>query len=528
MMIASARKSGVADVDLMRFWISPAWRLHVILMTMLLLTVAVFYWDTFSSLVDTWQRSSNFEHSVVVVPISLYMVWTCRNRLYLLQPRVNAWGLLLVCALTASWLFARAADVLVVQQFSIVAIVPALVLASLGAGVCRAIAFPLAYLVLAVPVWDVLVPPMMDLTAQFTTQALRFSGVPVLMEGRYITVPSGDWEVARACSGVRYLIASVTLGSIYAYFSYKSYWRRAFFLLLATIIPIIANWIRAYGIVMIGHLSDMQLAVGVDHVIGGWLFFGLVMLLLFWLGSRWTEPRHLGVSLGGSSRQVVPDSVQNRSLVITVTITTFLILVGGALLGRDLLESDRTAVGGVAIQTPPAKTPWSGPFETDDSWQPRLINADGFAKSAYRYGDRDVDLYFGFYLTEQQGAELINSENRFFGDELWRRVAEDRQTISLNNGGVVTVHESRIQDRGNTKLVWHWYHVAGYSTPSPIVAKLLGAWGKLSRQRSGSTLVAIATDIEIGPETARQTLGRFLNSMRPNILATLRQAEKTH
>ena len=43
-------------------------------------------------------------------------------------------------------------------------------------------------------------------------------------------------------------------------------------------------------IVMIAHLSDMKLALGVDHYIYGWVFFGLVMLLLFWLGSLWAEP----------------------------------------------------------------------------------------------------------------------------------------------------------------------------------------------------------------------------------------------
>ena len=61
------------------------------------------------------------------------------------------------------------------------------------------------------------------------------------------------------------------------------------FVALSVIVPIIANGMRAYMIVMIAHLSDMKLALGVDHLIYGWVFFGIVMLLLFWIGSFWRE-----------------------------------------------------------------------------------------------------------------------------------------------------------------------------------------------------------------------------------------------
>jgi hypothetical protein len=55
------------------------------------------------------------------------------------------------------------------------------------------------------------------------------------------------------------------------------------------VVPIVANWLRAYMIVMIGHTSGMELATGVDHLIYGWLFFGLVMFIMFWIGSYWRE-----------------------------------------------------------------------------------------------------------------------------------------------------------------------------------------------------------------------------------------------
>ena len=171
-----------------------------------------------------------------------------------------------------------------------VAMIPTVVIIIAGRRVARALAFPLGFLLLGVPVGEALIPPLMDWTADFTVTALRLSGIPVYREGTFFTIPSGQWSVVEGCSGLRYLIASITVGALFAYLSYQKLWKRLLFVALSVIVPIIANGMRAYMIVMIAHLSDMKLALGIDHLIYGWLFFGLVMLLLFWIGSFWRDP----------------------------------------------------------------------------------------------------------------------------------------------------------------------------------------------------------------------------------------------
>ena len=186
-------------------------------------------------------------------------------------------------------MLANLAGVLVVEQFALIAMIPTLVWTLLGLEVAWSIAFPLAFLFFAVPVGEALIPPMMEFTADFTVMALQLTGIPVYREGLFFTIPSGEWSVVEGCSGLRYLIASFTLGTLYGYLTYRSTARRIVFAALAVVVPIIANGLRAYMIVMIAHLSDMRLALGVDHYIYGWVFFGLVMLLLFWIGSFWRE-----------------------------------------------------------------------------------------------------------------------------------------------------------------------------------------------------------------------------------------------
>src|SRR5262249_2170440 len=110
------------------------------------------------------------------------------------------------------------------------------------------------------------------------------TGIPVLREGTYFSIPSGDFEIAKACSGIRYLIACLALGLLYSYLSYRSWRKRLLFTAASFVAPIIANGLRAYTIVLIADLSGMRLAVGIDHLIYGWLFFGALVALMFWVG----------------------------------------------------------------------------------------------------------------------------------------------------------------------------------------------------------------------------------------------------
>src|SRR6185295_5239153 len=263
---------------------ATGWRTALPALILGILAILAIYWQTAESIEAIWSRSETFAHGYLIVPISLWLIWTQRKALARLTPSPDYLGLLLLAGLGFAWLAAAAGQVQVVQQYAMVAMIPAVVIVIAGRRVARALAFPLGFLLLGVPVGEALIPPMMDWTADFTVTALRLSGIPVFREGTFFTIPSGEWSVVEGCSGLRYLIASITVGTLFAYLTYRSWRKRLLFVALSVIVPIIANGMRAYMIVMIAHLSDMRLALGIDHLIYGWLFFGIVMLLLFWIG----------------------------------------------------------------------------------------------------------------------------------------------------------------------------------------------------------------------------------------------------
>ncbi|HEU5480480.1 MAG TPA: exosortase A, partial [Candidatus Tumulicola sp.] len=267
---------------------APGWpRALVALGVVLAVTVAA-YFGTAAGMVAIWARSETFAHGFVVVPIALWLVWRMRSRLREIEPQPSWLPLPFMAGAGFAWLAGEVGAVNALTQFAFVAMLVLAVPATLGLRVARAMLFPLGFLFFAVPFGEFLLPTLMAYTADFTIAAVRLTGVPVLREGLQVfSVPNGRWSVVEACSGVRYLIASVVVGTLFAYLNYRTMRRRLAFVGVSIAVPIAANWIRAYMIVMLGYLSDNKIATGVDHIIYGWLFFGLVMLIMFWIGSYW-------------------------------------------------------------------------------------------------------------------------------------------------------------------------------------------------------------------------------------------------
>ena len=86
--------------------------------------------------------------------------------------------------------------------------------------------------------------------------------------------------MAEACAGLRFLIAAVAFGVFYALLNYRSPGRRLLFVAASVVVPVLANGVRALGIVVLGAILGSANAAAADHVIYGWVFFSLVTLLL--------------------------------------------------------------------------------------------------------------------------------------------------------------------------------------------------------------------------------------------------------
>ena len=494
------------------------WLLPAALTSGVLLLLGIVFWPTVHSMIEVWDRSETFTHGYLVFPISAWLVWRQRDVLAQIRPRPDLRGLLLLAAAGAGWLLADAGSVNVAAQYAFVVMLIAAVWSLLGAAFVRAAFFPLMFLLFAVPMGEFLIQPLMGVTADFTVAMLQATGIPVYREGTFFSIPSGDWSVVEGCSGLRYLIASVTLGVLYAYLTYRSWQRRLLFTLAAIVVPIFANSGRAYLIVMIAHLSDMKLALGVDHYIYGWAFFGLVMLLLFWIGSFWREDDQPAPAAAPGAAPPAGGAAARPLLPVAIAV-----LAVAGLWPAYASWLDARALPAMPALQVEAQGGWQ-PGEDFTSWTPHWIGADRQLRRVYTQAGRNVLLELNYYVTQRQDAELVNSQNFMIRqkDPLWSNVGETLATVQI--GGMTRqVRQARLRgSNGQRLLVWQWNLIGRHATVNDHLAKLSLAFERVLLRRDDGLSVLIATpyeDAEI--ETAAATLGRFAADMEPAIGRTL-------
>ncbi|MFN5782048.1 MAG: exosortase A, partial [Novosphingobium sp.] len=236
-----------------------------------------------------WWDSSTYNHILLVPAILGWLVWLRLDQLRRLTPQAWAPGLVLVAGAVLLWVLGAFAGFDLLRQTGAVAVLPASLLTLLGPRVGAGLFFPLCYMAFLVPFGDELVPALQMITAVLTIALVQISGIPALVDGVFIDTPAGLFEVAEACSGVKFLIAMIALGVLVANVCFQSWKRRIAFLALCIVVPILANAVRAWGTIYIAQYIGAEKAAGFDHIIYGWLFFAIVIAAVLGVSWRWFD-----------------------------------------------------------------------------------------------------------------------------------------------------------------------------------------------------------------------------------------------
>ncbi len=499
----------------------PGWRVALPAVVLTLAAILAIFRETALSMVDIWVRSGTYAHGFIVPPITLWLIWRIREKIAVLAPRHCYPAVLLLATAGFAWLLGEVATVNVVPQFALVFMLVFAVLAVLGPVVARSIAFPLLFLFFAVPFGDFTQPKLMEWTAKFTVLGLRLTGIPVYSEGQNLVIPSGSWSVVEACSGVRYLIASVTVGTLFAYLTYHSLKRRLLFVGISFLVPIVANWGRAYMIVMIGHLSDNTLAVGVDHLIYGWVFFGFVIMAMFWIGARWRED-----DLPSGSEK--PLAVAGAGTDSAVRLAAFATVLVAAVWPLAQWQIDRDTAPPLSQLSPLGPIAgWQNAPQGLPDWRPRFENYSASTQSTFENGGRVAGLFLGYYRNQDQQRKLVSSTNVLVAsvDPLWARVGSGKREIMFNQQAL-TVRTAQLRSSGNARMVvWQWYWINGHWTASDVLAKVYTALSRLTGKGDDSAVIIIyALQHQAGEADA--TLEAFAGAAGSIIESTLRQTRE--
>ncbi len=459
---------------------------HGLLLLALVVAVSAFF-STYAEVVKIWYNSDTYAHGFLILPIVFYLIWRKRGAFSQVETRPEIIGVVLVLFSCLVWIAGSLASISVVKHYASFILVPLLVFAILGRHWFRLLAFPLLYLLFAVPVGDFIIPYLQDYTAVFTVSTLRAIGIPVLWEGHFFQIPSGNFEVARACSGSRYLLATLAIGTLFAYLNYISLKKRAIFILFSLLLPLIANGFRAVFIVLLAHYSDYTLAVGVDHFIYGWVFFALLILVMFYVGEKFADYR------SETMPRVTSDVASLRQAPYLVSILAIALLVATPQMGRvlDVSLVDSATMDSRAweqegwVVAPSEELVWhQDAGEVVRKY--RLTNSEGGV----------VHIAMHWSPGTQERGEISSMGAKYFNDENYKIVGRGNDSLVLGNSAR-TVPYVLLEGGGERYMISLWRETSTTRSTGHLSVKLAQLKEKINGNYYGECLLVVAASLDV-------------------------------
>jgi exosortase len=234
------------------------------------------------------------------VPVAAYLAWERRKKLAATPIQPTVLGLVLLVGSLATLTAGILGAELFLGRVSMIGVLAGVVLFTTGWRFLRVLMFPLAFLLLMIPIpaiiFNEIAFPLQLLASRGAEFTLTTAHIPVLREGNIIVLANTTLEVAEACSGIRSLISLVTLAIIYGYFTEDRIWARVVLTLAAIPVAVAANAARVAGTGVAAHYYGPEAAEGFFHTFSGWMLFVVAFVMLFGIQkllSTWRPPNRL-------------------------------------------------------------------------------------------------------------------------------------------------------------------------------------------------------------------------------------------
>lgn len=381
-------------------------------------------------------------------------------------------------------------------------LLPPLLLAAialcLGAGALRRLAWPVLFLFFALPVWVPLNEPLRQLTTVVSQAMVRASGIPVHVEGSFVHLAEGSFEIASGCSGLNYLVAALTLAAVYCTLYLRTTRARVILILVAAMAALLANWLRVTSLILIGHFTEMQhYLIRVEHLWYGWALFLLIMIPVYLFGA-WLEGRETGWRQAGLRWPAVPAPVAGALRAGTwIACGAMLAVVGAAQMAGAASAPAQAAPG-------PEGIPGSDVDAFVSGWAPRFQGARELRRRSAA-AEVPVEFYVAYYPQQHREARLSWPSNTLTGGR-WRATATGAMRDGADGRAWL---ESRGVLADREHLLWMRYEVAGAKAWSKPTLRAREAQGMLKGRRDASAVALMAPCVP-DCDTARRSISATL------------------
>lgn len=396
-----------------------------------------------SNMMSLWFTTDTYMHGIFVLPLC-WMLYKQQNKIVAAPPSHIV--MLLACFVwLSSVAIAKLSLFNVFQQAAFLLFFPFLIFCLFGAKGVWHHRLPLALLFLCIPFGDSFVPYLQSITADMSVWLLQLSGVSVWRQGWYLSIPNADFRVAEACSGVNFLISTFVLAVFFSFMEMEKTYKRIIFSFLGVIVPIIANGVRVYLIIMIADMGFVEAATGFDHLFYGWMFFFVILIILATIGWRWRDHMSVKEKSIVASPSTFPVITLPKTVVMTVAITIF-------------------GFGAITWSSLP------GAENKDFMWRGTALNPDFPMADSYCYtksaNSENHSIVFEY---ENEKKKVLSIDNRIFGTANW--TIEKRHGVKEHDGELAT--KFTLKDlAGNEKELYVQYIVGGNIYTSAIKLQL--------------------------------------------------------
>ena len=259
----------------------------VVPLGVLLVVLVLLYAGVGAKLVYDWYDLPDFSHGFIVPFFSVFLLWERRQSIAATPVRPSWAGLPLVLISLLMLVTGRFGADLFLSRLSFLLLLCGIVWAAAGTRMLRVLLFPIAVLLLAIPLpavlFNQLTFPLQMLASRVASAMLPLAGVPVLREGNVINLPAMQLEVAEACSGIRSMMSLFTVAVFFGYLFERGTLRRVLLALCSLPIAVAANSLRIFGTGLCVQYWDPDKAMGFFHEFSGWLMFLVSLASLYFI-----------------------------------------------------------------------------------------------------------------------------------------------------------------------------------------------------------------------------------------------------
>jgi len=399
-------------------------------------------------------------------------------------------------------------------QLSIMVVLTGIILIIGGKELLRALGFPLLilYLILPLPVMltSKITLPLQLISSKLAAGYLRFLGIPVVLQGNVIDMGVRQLQVVAACSGLRYFLSMIALGTIFCYFYQRRLWKIVLLSIFLVPTVIVANSLR---VAAMGIFPELQ--VGFWHAFSGWLIFlfCFIALVLFNKFLNYLQPQSPIPAKSNSLSQEMKHD--NFNVFITPYLATTLVISLLALYSSNKI--------GIVPPTTLIQSFDNFPL-TMGSWQGKrsYLDKDIFLKTeADAYFDADytnphhemVSLYIAYYERQASYSALVHNPNVCMTGGGWKTLKSGSVDIAPDR----PVNFLILERDGVHLLVYYWHLQQGQLVVENNLQKLYMVFNGLWHRRTDWALVRLITPIKNDTQLANQRLTELALSVNTEL-----------